>query len=473
MKTIGGFLLLLFSAFILISCVLLSGTVFAVDSGVIRVPQDYLMIQEVVDAASPSCTILVSAGTYNEYVYVNKSVTLIGEDRHSIISGLEIRADNVTINGFTTDFGIGPSIELTDSDGCNISNNIAYGFYYAVNLYNSRNNFIGDNEVFCQHGECGITLYYYSDNNIIRGNYVENGPWGIGISSVACFNNLIEQNEVVNFYGGIMACYSDCNVIQSNIIENCEAGIILKEAKDNDVFHNNLINNYDQAVDAGRNAWDNGAEGNYWDDYNGTDLDGDGIGDTYLPWEGVDYYPLMALWSPVRTFYVVVNETGYTVTVHSNSTIASFDFNQSHRRISFNTTGPLDTMGFCNVTIPKALLNGRFLVSVDSEAANHAPAENATHCFIYFTYTYGFVNFTHITNTRKIKLVEYNTPLQGDINYDGKVNIHDIVMAAAAYGSTPEDPDWNPLADVAPQYGIINIYDLVTLASHYGETYQC
>jgi hypothetical protein len=41
------------------------------------------------------------------------------------------------------------------------------------------------------------------------------------------------------------------------------------------------------------NVWDNGCEGNYWSSYNGTDLNSDGVGDTYVPWEGVDDYPLM------------------------------------------------------------------------------------------------------------------------------------------------------------------------------------
>lgn len=47
------------------------------------------------------------------------------------------------------------------------------------------------------------------------------------------------------------------------------------------------------------NTWDNGSEGNFWSNYNGSDFDGDGIGDTYLPWEGVDHYPLMnRYWNP-------------------------------------------------------------------------------------------------------------------------------------------------------------------------------
>ena len=44
------------------------------------------------------------------------------------------------------------------------------------------------------------------------------------------------------------------------------------------------------------NFWDNGCEGNYWSNYNGTDTDNDGVGDTLLPWEGADNCPLMNLY---------------------------------------------------------------------------------------------------------------------------------------------------------------------------------
>ena len=49
----------------------------------------------------------------------------------------------------------------------------------------------------------------------------------------------------------------------------------------------------------GGNAWDDGRQGNYWSDYHGADVDGDGLGDT--PYAilslGLDRHPLMApLW---------------------------------------------------------------------------------------------------------------------------------------------------------------------------------
>ena len=42
--------------------------------------------------------------------------------------------------------------------------------------------------------------------------------------------------------------------------------------------------------------WDNGAEGNYWNNYNGTDTNGDGIGDTpyAIDANNMDNYPLVA-----------------------------------------------------------------------------------------------------------------------------------------------------------------------------------
>src|SRR5271157_2901638 len=61
--------------------------------------------------------------------------------------------------------------------------------------------------------------------------------------------------------------------------------------------------------------------------------------------------------------------------------------------------------------------------------------------------------------------------LVGDLNGDGKVGLDDLVLLAQAYGSKPGDANWNPLADIAPPYGIIGLTDLVTMATHYGQHY--
>jgi hypothetical protein len=45
------------------------------------------------------------------------------------------------------------------------------------------------------------------------------------------------------------------------------------------------------------NFWDNGSEGNYWSNYNGTDANRDGIGDTpyIIEVNSTDRYPLMSI----------------------------------------------------------------------------------------------------------------------------------------------------------------------------------
>ncbi len=58
-------------------------------------------------------------------------------------------------------------------------------------------------------------------------------------------------------------------------------------------------------------------------------------------------------------------------------------------------------------------------------------------------------------------------PLRGDLNGDGKVDIIDIVVVALAFGATPSDPNWNPIADVNQDLAV-NILDAVIVAVQIG-----
>jgi hypothetical protein len=59
--------------------------------------------------------------------------------------------------------------------------------------------------------------------------------------------------------------------------------------------------------------------------------------------------------------------------------------------------------------------------------------------------------------------------MPGDVNADGIVDIFDIATVALAFGSTPSEPNWNPVADINND-GIVDIFDIVVVALHFGET---
>jgi hypothetical protein len=75
------------------------------------------------------------------------------------------------------------------------------------------------------------------------------------------------------------------------------------------------------------------------------------------------------------------------------------------------------------------------------------------------------------TNTTDNTLVDgqLTVAIPGDINGDGVVDIYDAILLAAAYGSTPGTPNWNPNADINGD-GIVDIYDAVILAGNFGQT---
>jgi hypothetical protein len=64
----------------------------------------------------------------------------------------------------------------------------------------------------------------------------------------------------------------------------------------------------------------------------------------------------------------------------------------------------------------------------------------------------------------------FTVSIQCDVDGDGVVSIDDVVIVSGAYGATPEDPNWNPNADIAYHYGRIDVFDLVSVVFHYGET---
>ncbi|MFW6110755.1 MAG: right-handed parallel beta-helix repeat-containing protein [Thermoproteota archaeon] len=137
-----------------------------------------------------------------------------------------------------------------------------------------------------------------SPHNTIHRNLLTNNSKGIWLTHSP--NNKIFQNNLTHNQHGLDLSSSSHNLIYANIIAHNEIGVVLTSINpvNNTLWHNDFLNDTEHAFDDAYQSdisWDNGIEGNYWDNYNGTDHNGDGIGDTsyVIDENNKDNYPLM------------------------------------------------------------------------------------------------------------------------------------------------------------------------------------
>ena len=236
-----------------------------------------------------------------------------------------IYGNNITANGFA---GINMAALTIDSVvvGCSLNsiydNNITGNSGEGISFHTSSENSIHDNNIsnnghdglFLDRGSCknaivgnnitnndrdGIMCVILSGSNIISGNNISDNKHNGVTLTLNSDVNIISENNIQNNTHGIAinnSLYPSKNTISGNNITNNDVGIVISQSSDSRIYHNNFDNNdIDFLAELGANALDNGSEGNYWNNYNGADSNGDGIGDTpyVIDADNQDNYPLM------------------------------------------------------------------------------------------------------------------------------------------------------------------------------------
>ena len=164
-------------------------------------------------------------------------------------------------------------------DAINIANNgdtiFVYSGYYTENLViNKPITLIGEDKGNTTiDGNNDVTVGVFSDNVGLEGFTIKNGTKGIMLNNSS--KNTIKENTIINNNYGIY-------------IDN--------KSTNNTIYQNNFIDNTKNAYDLSTNFWNFSSNGNYWDDYIGSDENDDGIGD--IPYnisggDSQDMYPLM------------------------------------------------------------------------------------------------------------------------------------------------------------------------------------
>jgi parallel beta-helix repeat protein len=261
------------------------------------VPDNYTTIQEAIDAASPGDTIQVRSGTYDEKIFINKTISLLGENPETtIIVGSKddatlspvvnifgedtknVKVRNFTLTGSTNSWGIQVSfyasawIEkniITNNSGgilTNFSNNntvfnntVANNKFEGILFLDSSGNTMKNNTMSgnsYNFGICRSPLDHDIDNsNLINGKpiqYLKNqssisiNPTSfpsIGyLALVNCTNITVENLTLQNNYNGILMTNTNNSTLRNNNLTDNVEGLSIINSTGNVIEANDIVN---------------------------------------------------------------------------------------------------------------------------------------------------------------------------------------------------------------------------------------
>ena len=288
--------------------------------------------------------------------------------------------------------GNGQGVLLKNTTSSRIENvsviNNQDGIYFDVA---SKNNTVAANSIL-NNTVTGIYMSA-SSRNVIRDNMIKGSYYGIYLTTASgeCTDNLIVGNTVQNHWKGIVLEGQANlpivrNVFYNNMVSDDSIGLSMYLSASNLVYHNNFVNVEYVESNESQNSFDYDGQGNYWNDYNGTDVDYDGIGDVpyFINEEDKDNYPLMGIFNSSSILW---QGTAHNVEAISSSSVSGLDFSQQEKSISFDLATAINETGFCGLTLPEALLGGPYRVLFGGEQISILNQEsNGTHSFLYYEY---------------------------------------------------------------------------------------
>ena len=249
-------------------------------------------------------------------------------------------------------------------------------------------------------------------------------------------------NKIGNCITGLQVYnYSNYNDIRGNRVTNCSNGIELNRYVTYTILSNNTIENSEVGINI--NTWS--------------------VNNT------ISRNCLAANVAGIRFYYANLNEV-FLNNITDSDLGATLQYSQSNMFYSNNfinnTQQASVSIGYANAWDSGYPDGGNYWSDYGGLDQFSGPYQNVTGSDGIGDIPYA----VDANNTDRFPLMlPYNpSPIEGDLNVDGTVDIFDIVIVALEFGHPPP-PIVDERAD-ANKDGIVDIFDIAIVAVHFGET---
>ncbi|MGA1793981.1 MAG: nitrous oxide reductase family maturation protein NosD [Thermoplasmatota archaeon] len=150
-------------------------------------------------------------------------------------SNIEVNGMGYTITGDLSDYGI----YLDNVNGVTVKNFYVYYAYMGIRLDTSCGCTIKDNTV-ANSRNMGIGLWYYSNDNTVKDNYLTGNNAGVGVIYYST-ENIVKDNMVVSNGYGLDTFRSDYNMFKDNTVTSHSRWGIGFRFSANNVARNNYV----------------------------------------------------------------------------------------------------------------------------------------------------------------------------------------------------------------------------------------
>jgi thermitase len=364
------------------------------------------------------------------------------------------------------------------TNGSTISNVDAMNNMWGVWMIGSSENAISQNNLaensgslglWCSHdntvfgnrvadGSDGIDLYY-SDGNTVAVNTVTNTTVGIWVASSD--NNTVSNNTASKNAVGIYLYWSEYNIVADNVVNapaqlSDLAGTALTASRDNSLPLPPPIGTGAPSpciglTESGNNVIKrNAASGD-------KDIFGAGI---YLEWSSDN--------NTITENVLLNNRFGIVMGYWSLYGLQDQDSNNTvfHNSLIGNTKQALclDSVNTWDDGYPSG---GNYW-------SDYAEADRFRGIYQNETGADGIGDASYVIGgnvTDRYPLMKpWPWPVLGDINFDHRVDMQDVMLALYSFGSFPGHPRWNPVADIDSD-GTVTMSDIVVILRNFGQHY--